>query len=90
MYLLFVRCSYLHPFWVSIIPFDLYYDAIRFKNYIAYQAKNKIIIPTRDLLIKCWKTIADIGIKLMIKLSEKGDQLYQKMAAIGLKIKRGG
>lgn len=88
--MLFLRCGYLHPSWVSIIPFDLYYDAIRFKNYIVEQAKNKVIIPTAVFLIKFLNKISDIAQKVMAKLAEKGNQLYLKMVAVGLKVKRAG
>lgn len=75
-YLLLSRCGYLQPTWVSLIPFDLYYDAISFKDFIIEQVKNKIIVPTKRLLVKCWKIISDVSLKILTILTEKGNQLY--------------
>lgn len=71
VYLMSFRINRLYLGWIALIPFDLYYDVVRFLRYLKDEIfKKRIYDPT----VGCLKAIRRLIIKIYLKCSEKAEQ----------------
>lgn len=71
--LLYLRINYVRVDWVSIIPFDIFYDCVKAWRYFVVEiVKNKIVTPTSNLLIRIGEGIKKIVTKVAEKLRAMG------------------
>jgi hypothetical protein len=80
--------------WISLIPFDLYYDIVKFIKHLGQLIQQYVLTPVKMFFKKCGRAIASIAkvvyykIKLLcLIIWEKVKQLFEKVKQVSVKAK---
>lgn len=67
VYTMLARCEHLYGRWVSLIPFDIYYDVVDFLKMVKDKIRDYVVIPVKKFIVKCGRFIAKVAKKMMEK-----------------------
>lgn len=83
VYTLLLRCGHVYFQWLSLIPFDIYYDVVDFFKMLKQKFKDYVVIPAGNFLVKCGRFIEKVINKIMDVISWIGNKI--KRASIRVK-----
>ena len=70
IYTLVLRCGHIYFQWLSLIPFDIYYDVIDFLKMLKQRFKDYVVVPTGNFLVKCGRLIERVFNKILDIISK--------------------
>lgn len=82
------RCSHLFERWISLIPFDIYYDVVNFLKMVKDKFREYVIIPVKKFIVKFGRLIDRIIKKMMEKGKAIGLVIKEKVRMVFNMVKR--
>lgn len=83
IYTLLLRIGHIYFQWLSLIPFDIYYDVVDFLKMLKQKFKDYVVFPAKVILVKCGRFIEKVINKILDSISWVGNKV--KRASIRVK-----
>lgn len=91
LYTFNARFSHLFPSWISLIPFDLYFDLIRVLTYLRDDIwKKRVVNPITSLIQKLFRLLSRIYRSIAEKVTWLWEKITEKAAWLWRKLKIAG